>query len=248
MKLINSPFIFLQGWTKEKEKQENQLMPQEVVTALSPGRFALPNTVFLLPKSFQFSAINRLLILVPPESFSTAQLSSMISRYTLTGTSILFVSLATNPDQLFLAQHHLTLLENSARSPFFEVGSQLFTNGTWLQIVKEIFREGDLILCLQDHKYHKPFSRSVPLGEKISQEFNLPVLIQQDVEIWSQNSSERAAHGVVSLILTLVVILLFTGLQIQINQSIIGWIGWVLFWLVLIVEFVLILILNKALR
>ncbi len=225
-------------------KPDDLGIKQEMFPSRYYDKFIRPGNLLMLPEAFQATAVKRFIILVPAESFPTSNLSFNIGRYTLPGMSLLFLAMVTDPDQELTIHRQLAFLVNTARSPILQVGSRLVTNGTWIEAVKEVWREGDLIICLEDHKVRQYLVQSIGLGRKIFATLHVPILILQDIHILSQSSFQNAVREVVSWLLFILTILFFTLLQIQIDQANTGWQGNVLLCLTLIMEYYVIWKIN----
>ena len=220
---------------------------QEVVASPFYEQFKRPGAQCLLPKAFQAKAVHRFVILVPNGSFSISNLSFTIGQFTLPGTSLLFVAKPTEPDQELTICRQLALLVNMADFPGLQVRSRVIKNGSWQEAVKEIWREGDLIICLEDHKVRQNLLGSIPLGREIFSTQQVPVLILQDIHILGQSAFQKVVREIVTWALFLGIILLFSMLQIQIDHANSGWQWSVLECMTVIVEIYVIWKINEFL-
>lgn len=198
--------------------------------------YTRPDNLLMLPGSFQSKVVRRFVVLVPTESFSTVDYSYEIGRYILPDTSLMFMARVTKLDQELIVRRELILLEIMFRSRHPKVQSRLVTNLAWKDALKEIWQEGDLIICLEDHKVQHFLVWSISLGKKIFSELRVPVLLYQDIHVWGRTPFQKAARELAAWALVIGTILLFTMFLIQIDRSITGWMGRVFICLTVIVE------------
>ena len=144
-----------------------------------------------------------------------------------------------------MGRRYLALLESIARSPLLHVQTRLVTGKPWLEVVQEIWRDGDLIICLDDHMAQQFLVWPVSLGRKIFTGLNVPVLILQDIHTWSRSPFQNFIHEISAWVSFTGTIFLFALLQIQIDHFVGGWLGRVVLCLTVIVEFFLIWKINQ---
>lgn len=207
-------------------------------------KFRRPGTLLLLPEKKPTSAVKRYVILVPVESFPVADFLFQVYQYTPPGMTLLFVMRFSDPDQEMVARRQLILMENMARSPRLQVHSLIVFKEPWIKIIKGIRREGDLLICLEDHQDQQFLVRRIPLGRKIFLTFQVPVLIHRGIHLWERSPFQKTIREIAAWFSFIVTIGLFTVLQVKVDQSLTGWLGRLFLCLTLVVEFFLIWKIN----
>ncbi|MEM5773456.1 MAG: hypothetical protein AAGU05_00535 [Anaerolineaceae bacterium] len=208
-------------------------------------RFRRPGTQLLLPANMTAAGVKRFVILMPAESFSVVDFMFRVNQYTPPGMALLFVTRVANPDQEMVARHQLILVENMIRSPLIQVQSQIAVHQPWMKIIKEIWREGDLIICLEAHQDPRFLFQMTSLGRKIFSAYQFPVLLHQGIPLWDRPAHQKTLREILAWLLFLGTIGLFSYLQVQVDQSIHDWVGQLLLCITLVVEFFLILKINE---
>ncbi|MBN1665495.1 MAG: hypothetical protein JW862_00335 [Anaerolineales bacterium] len=209
------------------------------------GTFRRPFTQLLLPENKPVAAVKRFIILVPAESFSVSDFLFQVNQYTPPGMTLLFVTSVTDPDQEMVARRQMILMENIIRSPSLQVHSRIVYNQSWSKAIKEIWREGDLIICLEDHQDWQFLFTMTSLGRKIFSAFHVPVLIHQGIHLWERPPYLKTLREIAAWFSFIATISLFSFLQITVNQSLADWPGRLFLCLTLIVEFFLIWKINE---
>lgn len=226
-------------------RPEEQPAAQEDIPYETYEKYQQTDTLFLLPEEYQVSPFKRFLILLPNENFSAPDLFLALSRYTAPGISLLFVTRVTDPEIEPSVRRQVLILENMAHSSRLQSQSYCISEGSWSHVIQEMWRVGDLVICLEDHKVPSLLIGSTSIGRKIAAQLNVPVLIHRGIHTWEPAPFQKTIRDIMASVSFLVAILMFTLLEIKIDQALDGWAGRIVLILTVLVEFFFIWKINE---
>jgi hypothetical protein len=178
----------------------------------------------------------RLVVLIPPADLDEIKLArrlrSMMVPYK---TGILLLSLVTEEGEDSLARRRLTNLAAILHDPQYSVESKTISGNRWIGKIQEILAPGDLLVCFSGHNASTWSLKSQPVGQTLAGRLPYPVFLLPSLAI-KDISRQALSRRILGWMISLVIILVFLGLDARIVQDASGWIGTFLLGTAMLVE------------
>jgi len=177
----------------------------------------------------------RLVVLIPPADLDEIKLArrlrSMMVPYK---TGILLLALVVREDEDPLARRRLTNLAAILHDPLYTVESKTISGNRWIGEIQEYLSPGDLLVCFSGH-FTTWGLKSQPVGQTLVGKLPYPVVLLTSPAI-KNIPSQALSRRFLGWAISLVIILVFLGLDARIVQDAHGWIGTVLLGTAMLVE------------
>jgi hypothetical protein len=205
-----------------------------------------PEHPSLITEEKMVPAARRLVVLIPNGEFSDPELARKIDALGRSGRiSILYLGLASSPTNDSLLRQHMAALSAYTRSPNREIDYQLIYRPNWPEALRGILKDGDQIICLENHFVADRFSRHTRLAGLLTTSLKAPVFVIQGISL---HRDLQAAHATLRELLIWAGNLLTLGsfliIQIWCTQAYPGTAGTILGIISVVVELGVILLIN----
>lgn len=159
--------------------------------------------------------IRRLIVLVPSGKLDGKALAKRIWRLAHpTGLKVLYVALAGRENEVAYYRRRLADLAAMTNYEPVTAGRKTIVGGSWVRAVGEIRQPGDLVICLEGHELPDGLTGRKRLGDVLSASLNVPVYVLGGILEGSSLSRYKEAKEILGWLLFLLVMAVFTGLQI----------------------------------
>ena len=186
--------------------------------------------------------LRRLIVLVPGGVFDEHTFVQQLREISLpAGGMVFFLAQATDPEQDHLAQQRLKRLTELMAGSGIQAGFKLVYADNWVQPVREVWQEGDELVCLEGHFVPGLLFAARPVAKVLSASLDLPIHILRGIHVSKRHQavSELVNEALVYAI-SILTIGVFFIIQVTIDQHIGGQAARVLIVLSMLVEFWLI--------
>ena len=204
-----------------------------------------PGDYLLVPENRSYPVTRRLVVLVPASSFDVARLGVTIGKIALPGKlSILFLALASDPELDSSIQRRLSTLAWLAKDRQVETSARLVYRENWIQALKEILREGDLVVCLGDRRTPAPFFPGKALAPRLVAVLRIPVYVLTGIYVDQGIGKRGRWRNLLIWVSAIAVLILFGVFQVFIERNLGGFMSTLAISLSVILEVFIIFKLN----
>ncbi len=158
---------------------------------------------------------------------------------------VLYLSLVDDPDQVLPISRSMATMKAITSGSWLTVNSKLVETRQWFAVLKELYRPGDLIVCHEEQTVNVRFLKAIPVNTFLQQSLHAPVLTVTGFYHPQHLQRKWWLHEVLNLIGILMIMWLFTGLEVQIEGAARGAAQMVLEMLAVSIEVGSILIWNR---
>lgn len=195
---------------------------------------ALPGTDHRRPQlvdgDFSRGEINRLVILLPDEDVNEAQLSRYIWSLASPGKlSVLLVTLVDEPGDEYPAQRRMVRIGGIAQDARVKAGAKVVFGRSWSKALAHFLQPDDLLICPAEKSVKTGLTGYQPLSLALSSALNRPVYLMKDFYAENRIGWPHWTRQIPFWIGCLLVLAVFSALEIDIDHLGAGWAGQVIF-------------------
>jgi hypothetical protein len=199
----------------------------------------------LLPENITFPRTRRLVVLVPAADFDVARLGVKIGKIALPSkVSILFLALASDPKMDSAIRRRLSTLAWLVKDQHLPTSVRVAYRENWIRAVEEVWKEGDLVLCLDGHRIPALFSAGSGLAPRLVSTLKVPVYVLAGLKLEPESRPRGGWRIVVTWSAAILVIILFGLIQVFIERISGGGLSTLLLSLSVVLEIIVIWKLN----
>lgn len=222
-------------------------MKQEIFQSQDLDAFRQTGTLFFESDSNRPYLVQRVIILFSNPSFSSTDLAIKLNHLSLQNIPLIFLAKIKNVDRRQALASQIMLLEKLISSSGSYNETFILDHGSLSKELETIWREGDLVICMEDTSKKGRLFPKESMGEKISMSLHLPVLVLQETLGDHPSAIMNFLKQLAIWVSNLVAIILFALLQIKISQGMTGGAGQIVLLLSVAVECMVIWQINEFL-
>jgi hypothetical protein len=143
-----------------------------------------PQDYLLVPDMKSYAPIRRMVVIVPAGELDERRLGLEIGKIALPGRmDIVFLALAFDPETDKALRRRLVSLTSFVEDRQIRASTRLAFRESWVQAVKEIWQEGDLLVCIQGHRTASSLLARTELGQHLVSALGVPVYVLTAVQL-----------------------------------------------------------------
>lgn len=194
--------------------------PQASRTAAQPALQSSPINIVLIPDGKPLPPARRLVVLIPDLDSDETQLAQRIwALASPRELEVLFLGLCRSPYEESRARRRLATLAAITRDARTPVQTQLVISRDWIEVVRSVWRSGDLVVCHAEQCIRSWIFRRRALSHSLLSAINAPVYTMSGFyPEWSSNENTPVPPLITNAI-PVVIIGGFLGLQILIPNG-----------------------------
>lgn len=195
----------------------------------------------LIPEGKALPVASRLVVLVPEAEMDEMKFAQTIwALATPRQLPVLFLGRCGEPVNEFVARRRLTNLRTMTHDHYVTVETRLSSRRDWIQAVREVWHPNDLVICHAEQYVLCWGLRRQALGRALTSALQAPVCVLSGLYLnLSPNRPPRTRH-LVSLVMSLITLAAFFGIQAWVHQQTNGWVSTTLLVSLVLIEFGLI--------
>ena len=206
------------------------------------------SVTLLIHEGMPLPSVRRLVVLVPNVDIDEAELARRIwSLASPRELEVLYLALVLDPDDESRVRRQLATLAAITRDGWTAVETQPQVGRDWLQVVRRVWRPGDLIVCQAQQSVSGRGLKRQPLSSALASTLNTPVYILFGFRPAAPPRRNGRATRFIYWPISLAIIAGFFWIQVQIDQTTQGWVRTALLCLSVVAEFGLIGVWNHFL-
>ena len=132
---------------------------------------------------------------------------------------VLYLTLVDDPGQVLPISRSMATMKAITSGNWLTVNSKLVETRQWFAVLKELYRPGDLIVCHEEQTVNMSFLKAIPVNTFLQQTLNEPVLTVTGFYHPQHLQWKLWLRDVLDLIGILLIIGMFTGLEVQIEGA-----------------------------
>jgi hypothetical protein len=174
----------------------------------------------LVPDVKTYAPIQRLVVIVPAGELDERRLGLETGKIAIPGrTSILFLALASDPEGDSTLRRRLVALTSFVGDWRIRTSTRLAFCENWTQAVREVWREGDLLVCIESHRTPALFFRRREIGPYLVSALGVPVCVLTDIPVGKEARAWGRWREVMIWVSAIGVMILFGFLQAFIEKA-----------------------------
>jgi hypothetical protein len=195
----------------------------------------------LIPADQPLPPARRLIVLVPEVDVDEPELARRIwSLASPRGLEVVYVGMVQDALAESLARRRLATLAAITRDDWAHVETRLEPEGQWVQIVRRMWKPGDLIVCHAEQALSGWSLNRTSLAQSLVAALNTPVYVLSGFYPGLPTQQSKSLARLLAWLPPLALLVIFLLVQVRVTQATRGWIQTVLLCLSAIVEFGLI--------
>lgn len=162
-----------------------------------------------------FSAIRRLLVLMPDVDFNLANLARRVAEITsLENVTLVFIANTADPKEEYRARRRLATLAALMRDGCARVETHFTLDQNWARILNAIYQRGDVIVCQAEQSGRNGSS----LHNELEDLLKAPVYVIGGLYPQNQNKNSSVASTLFNVVAPALIILVFLVIQVSIDR------------------------------
>lgn len=133
--------------------------------------------------------------------------------------SVLYLVLGDDCENMLEASRNMATMKAVTSGNRLTVDVKLIEKGNWIDELRKIIRPADVILCQEEQTVINGLFKTIPIGDFLSSQFNVPVRTISGYYHPFQTQAKKWLHEFFALLGFLVIIAVFTWLQIRLDQA-----------------------------
>lgn len=151
--------------------------------------------------------------------------------------NVLYLALVENEAHYLQISRRLATMKAITSHATIKTHTKIATKNDGMRVLSEVFQPGDQVLCPQQMTVKTGAFRKMPMSTYLQNEFKMPVLEVSGFNSPTPIQTGKWIHSIAFWVVCLILLSLFTLLEIEINQQLHGTLRSVLFYLSLALEF-----------
>lgn len=180
---------------------------------------------------------NRLIVLIPDSLAGNQELAYKLYWMAVRDRcEILFLTLVDDPENQLSIMGTMSIMKAVTSGNNLVVHSILVETARWLKALREIYRPGDRIVCQEEQRVRNGFLKTVPIHEFLQSMFHAPTITVSGFYHPDQIQMHRLFHSLVTWLGFVLILGMFTVIEIRLNPALLGLPGKVLLGILFTIE------------
>lgn len=180
---------------------------------------------------------SRLIVLIPEGVTNLPGLAHKIHWLSMTEhQDVIFLAISSDTERILSLSRTITTLKAEIAAEWLNVTTKMTTIDEWLSTLKEIYQPGDKIICHEEQAVKAGFLNTMPASDFLRDTFRAPV---QTISGFYHPQKIQAKEWISTGIFwigCLVVLAIFTLLEVRLEQNIHGYLRTVILTFLVLVE------------
>ncbi len=191
----------------------------------------------------------RLIVLITDDLAGNLQLAYKIHwMAALDKRDVFFLALVDGEEQWLTTSRHLATMKAATCSEQIKTTSKLILRDNWLKTLQETYNPGDIVVCQQEQSVSIGFMKTIPMQEFLQGTMKIPIRSMSGLYHPWQIQVSHWIHNVVFWLGGLIILGIFSYLEIQIENTAEGLARIALWFIVICFEFGTLLAWNRLPR
>jgi hypothetical protein len=188
----------------------------------------------------------RLIVLLPESLAGRADLARAVHQLALqNGADVLYLTLVDDDEKTLTVARSMATMKAITSDTHLTVYSKLVATHSWLKMLHEIFRPGDLVVCHVEQTVRKGTFSTRPISEFLLETLEAPVITVAGYYHPQREQIMHLLNNLLAWVGFLAIVVAFTLLEFNLDSTIHGVTHTILLVLLVTVEFGAVLVWNK---
>jgi nucleotide-binding universal stress UspA family protein len=191
----------------------------------------------ILPSKIPVIPTRRLVVVITAGELDEYALARRIWQLAVgSNLQVLYITRVQDDRQAIYQHRRLAVLAAMTSDHQISAQVQVSREKSWPRTIAKIGRNGDLLVCLASHRVREGLLRRRSLGKLLANSTSIPVYLIGDLKVSRVTNHPQHYEEALAWIASLILIVTFSGLQVEIQHSLARSLSTILFYLSVLIE------------